>query len=780
MTIRLSRIKVENFKPFEEFIVDFTSQNLIVFDGPNGFGKTSFYDAIELLFTGCIRRYSDLVKKAVDKRRSSMGSPLLNDRGTGDLVIKGELIVDGMTVCLARKGSRDDLLLKEDLNDLGLRLYKVSEFDSDELVLIDNEEDYLAGILGKNYANNFEYLNYIEQEENIYLLKDKEKDRKDKMAHLFNTLEFNERIKKLIEVSKKIGKLCGKEAKDALKEIKKELDECSSKFSTGHVPVPFFNLITSKDIAWDQEKLEFSDEQFVNWLGDGGELDKLEFFIVNIDEYRKDRDNKKLDKMLANEDLFSQFLMFWNFFSKADDLNNKLSLKISIDNLLQAYDQGAIEAIKNKKVDLIPKIQELLNPIINVGDYSDLIVDIINVKKNSNTLSKLLIDVKDSRLAFINRYLKYESEVSADSSCPLCGYSWGDEDELKLNFDAQAKQIEELIIASGNELNLKLEKFVRDFITPIKEYLEDYQAKNYVDTLFVNKLNSVVDNRASLDSFNIELTNLGIDFSSILNDIPSISNELKLEELNALVKNKKNIVNHENIRAYFSDVFLKVFDENYDCVSSVDKSLIPLKRKYIEWQYSIQQSESIKKMELNYKKQTKTLNNAVSVKKKIDNLKKIYETSLKAYQKSLIENIEILFHIYSGRIAQEGKGSLGLFIDSDKNGIRFLENHAKNHDAIFTMSSGQLATLVIAFTLALNKRYSNNKLLFIDDPIQTLDELNIAGLVELLRNEFSDCQIFISTHEDTMSAYMRYKFQKYGLGAQRLSFKESQLAVINN
>jgi len=93
------------------------------------------------------------------------------------------------------------------------------------------------------------------------------------------------------------------------------------------------------------------------------------------------------------------------------------------------------------------------------------------------------------------------------------------------------------------------------------------------------------------------------------------------------------------------------------------------------------------------------------------------------------------------------------------------------------MSSGQLATLVIAFTLALNKRYSKNEFLFIDDPIQTLDELNIAGLVELLRNEFSDRQIFISTHEDMMSAYMRYKFKKYGLGAQRLSFKESQLSL---
>ena len=116
-----------------------------------------------------------------------------------------------------------------------------------------------------------------------------------------------------------------------------------------------------------------------------------------------------------------------------------------------------------------------------------------------------------------------------------------------------------------------------------------------------------------------------------------------------------------------------------------------------------------------------------------------------------------------------------MFIKSDGKGIRFLESHSREHDAVFTMSSGQLAILIIAFTLALNKRFSTNKILLIDDPVQTLDELNIAGLIELLRNDFEEHQIFISTHEDMMSAYMRYKFEKFGFKTKRLSFKESQL-----
>ena len=56
--------------------------------------------------------------------------------------------------------------------------------------------------------------------------------------------------------------------------------------------------------------------------------------------------------------------------------------------------------------------------------------------------------------------------------------------------------------------------------------------------------------------------------------------------------------------------------------------------------------------------------------------------------------------------------------------------------------------------------------------MQTLDEINIAGFIDLLRNEFKERQIFLSTHEDDMSSLIRYKFKKLGLEQQRINFKE--------
>lgn len=87
------------------------------------------------------------------------------------------------------------------------------------------------------------------------------------------------------------------------------------------------------------------------------------------------------------------------------------------------------------------------------------------------------------------------------------------------------------------------------------------------------------------------------------------------------------------------------------------------------------------------------------------------------------------------------------------------------------MSSGQLSALIISFTLALHKKYSKNSILLIDDPVQTMDEINIVGFTELLRNEFSSNQIIISTHEDIPSVFMRYKFKSYGLNQIGINLK---------
>ena len=59
--IIIKRLYVENYKLFSRKEIDFSNALLSVFDGPNGYGKTSIFDAVELLVTGKISRVKDFI-----------------------------------------------------------------------------------------------------------------------------------------------------------------------------------------------------------------------------------------------------------------------------------------------------------------------------------------------------------------------------------------------------------------------------------------------------------------------------------------------------------------------------------------------------------------------------------------------------------------------------------------------------------------------------------------------------------------------------------------------
>ena len=106
--------------------------------------------------------------------------------------------------------------------------------------------------------------------------------------------------------------------------------------------------------------------------------------------------------------------------------------------------------------------------------------------------------------------------------------------------------------------------------------------------------------------------------------------------------------------------------------------------------------------------------------------------------------------------------------------IHFEAFERRGHDVLYTLSSGQLSALAIALTLTLNRIYAQDtfRCVLIDDPIQTMDELNVSSFVELLRNDFQSYQFVLSTHEDDFSDYIRYKFEKYRLSNKSIIMRD--------
>jgi hypothetical protein len=226
------------------------------------------------------------------------------------------------------------------------------------------------------------------------------------------------------------------------------------------------------------------------------------------------------------------------------------------------------------------------------------------------------------------------------------------------------------------------------------------------------------------------------------------------------------------------------FHASWKNLTSITSSDIESKRIYIQQQFTSYISNDIKlHQSLMLDVSTLRLKEIA-----VSNLLKNLKSSVSRYKKLLIKDIEIPFYIYSGKVLQAHQSGIGngIFI-KDKTGgdelknIRFVSNWESDHDVINTMSSGQIAAVVITLYLALNKVYSKGfGTLLIDDPVQTMDEINMISLVELLRNEFSDRQIILSTHEDHVSRYFIYKFLKYRRNVKQVKLLERKEYQLSN
>ena len=155
-----------------------------------------------------------------------------------------------------------------------------------------------------------------------------------------------------------------------------------------------------------------------------------------------------------------------------------------------------------------------------------------------------------------------------------------------------------------------------------------------------------------------------------------------------------------------------------------------------------------------------------TLKREVKRLKDALQQERSEYLDKLISDIRILFHIYSGRILQDCAFGCGLYIKTDNSMKRILftaeRDENKEVDALYNMSSGQLVSLAISLILCLNKLYGKGSFLAIDDPVQTIDDLNLWGLIETLRHDFADHFLLLSTHEDKYASLLAYKFQKIG------------------
>lgn len=144
--------------------MDLGKSSLLTLDGPNGYGKTSIFDAIELLLTGQINRIQNLFKTLLTKNKRDYADNLFwNSRsGENDLCIKIEFTNDGRNLVLARHCQA--AIFKKPVNNRAdkyenFKLYELPEFESSDFSKVNlRDNNFLDEIFGKNFRKTSPFL----------------------------------------------------------------------------------------------------------------------------------------------------------------------------------------------------------------------------------------------------------------------------------------------------------------------------------------------------------------------------------------------------------------------------------------------------------------------------------------------------------------------------------------------------------------------------------------------------------------------------------------------
>lgn len=770
MNWKISKIEVASFKAFKKVKLDLESCSLLTLDGPNGYGKTSIFDAIELVLTGRISRIERLFTKIMTAGKVNYQDNLYwNARSAGaDLSIKIQFTNGNENLFLARHASAADLIKKETNranNFTAFHLYQLENFDSDEFSdQTMRNEDFISEKFGESFQDNYAFLNYLEQGQNEYLFSTRINHRKDQLESLINTAAIREEIEKCRKIERKIAlRLSNSQRLQEQRRLTDEIATLKGQLVTEAGNIAYQKISTAEvQPVWDKEILfpKYSKELHDSHLEQARNVESL----LPLKKAIKIRQtNERLESYITrNGDVISALAEMGK---NVDKLPGLTQTKTDIDLLLTAKNllQNSSTTIRYVDIERLPdwKLEEHPNLESDIKIRDEL----AQLSSYNTAIAAEISSLKSDLLA---KHFKLSPD---DAHCPLCGEDWEKHSELLEAINKRSKDIADTLSTSEKKLLEVCDSIAKSLSllsSRISLKIDELQT-NY-DTALFGILLKHQEKTAKIKTLEDRLTALKIEYPSTYTTDPE-EHQRRTANLTSSMLSKKE-PETEELPQYWKLTLTSTF-KNTDDFYIIESSDIEAKIKYIDLKARESRSTALTNAIISLQKIEKENTATTNTKEKIISLRTILMEVERAYSEQTISEIELIFHIYSGRLIQNYQRGLGLFIESrDGQQLRFVTAEHSEHDAILSMSTGQISALSLAFFLALNRVYSRVPIILIDDPSQSLDEVNIASLTDLLRCELKDRQLIVSSHEEEISSYMRYRFQKSGLAAKSQNMQQ--------
>lgn len=415
----------------------------------------------------------------------------------------------------------------------------------------------------------------------------------------------------------------------------------------------------------------------------------------------------------------------------------------------------------------------------------------------------------------VQGYVNGQNEIN---SCPVCGGT----EFIKENQNGKQELLEVIStrIAEGN-LNLKERN---DNLVKIEERLSDCheKIKKIIRIKYQTNLNELnVEINRIKDSIveacdlrikcnELSFSNLGVRLSIVLTRINLINEfkekyQLNIFEIEDIIRKKKEhkSIIEESLRIRFHMYDFENFSKEAEKknVASIlplfkRRNLITKVTKYVdeildfdigtENRNILRQYEEKCQCSSKLESKVSLLEEAINFRSIINNNSKVMENNL---IETLVENNELINWIYGKINPHPYFRELSLKIVKDETSILSAEDNDVYLDHIFSEAQMNVLSLSIFLGLILSINNYEFQQIFLDDPVQSLDDINVVSFIDLLRalirSKHVNKNYIISTHDHNFSkllkiklrnySFIEYRFISYGEEGPRINMVQSNI-----
>ncbi|MEW4498497.1 AAA family ATPase [Streptococcus oralis] len=569
--MKIKKILLYNFKNFRhKTVIDF-SDNITFLVGPNGFGKTTIFDAIELGLTGNISRITQMIQ--VTGENIAYNKPFFQNDSSKPVIIKLWLEKsNGEQLAIIRKLTNNSptggkvFAPKKSIEQF--KLFRQEEVTDKNFSSIDNDiklskifqttVDKFLEVNGKyEIAKIFNLFNYIQQEETTFFLKKSEKDRSNDLSFLVKTDEIEGKIKKINEVHRAINSRLRTLTEQKEKFTEQQFDNIAPKRLFKHRTFPFDkespfsvdNLNQLDDFKFTIDKIiefkqNFSITEYQRKLKKDNRkreintMDSVLYFSILFPLVQRPNYQWQWEKYILENPRFFEYVLLENYLQTFETITHEYRRKQQLnqywENLSTDINQMTVQTFQYVQNDRLSNDFESLKSQFtsyqtlreSVGQADKNLSDLLQLRRK---LDKKFDDLRQHKHvdekkcpfcnnqfdSFVdlkssyNNYTAYLTEISSRDSQRL--------QEVQLSLNSIIQQVKQKITDEINSLTTNIDKKLLDRLQELSgsyqsysKYLEDF--KTFIQSY---------TNMAPYQLENLEFDNYNHQYQSSLQEFRS-------------------------------------------------------------------------------------------------------------------------------------------------------------------------------------------------------------------------------------------------------------------